>query len=164
MSKQLYIVRHAKSTWDYEGISDIDRPLSIRGITDAGTMAGKMKSQGSVPSLLLSSPACRAFHTATIFARVLKVPCEELIIAEKFYQGSMTEILTILEKVDDRHSSVMIFGHNPDFTLLANHFLKHQVDNIPTAGVVTLNFSSVSWKELKKLKPESERIDFPKKV
>jgi phosphohistidine phosphatase len=164
MSKQLYIVRHAKSSWDYEGISDIDRPLSIKGITDAGIIAGRLKSQNRIPSLMISSPACRAIHTATIFARVLKVPCEQMIIVEKIYQGGMHEVLNILEKVDDCYSSIMIFGHNPDFTMLANHFLKHPIDNIPTAGVVILEFSSGSWKDLKKLKTESEDFDFLKKA
>ena len=164
MSRQLYIVRHAKSSWDYDDIKDIDRPLCIRGINDAATMAERLKSQDHIPSLMISSPACRALNTATIFSRILKVPCEQMIIVEKIYQGGMHEILNILEKVDDSYSSVMIFGHNPDFTMLANHFLKHPVDNVPTAGVVTLNFSSGSWKDLKKLKPESEHFDFPKKV
>jgi phosphohistidine phosphatase len=164
MSKQLYIVRHAKSSWDYEDISDIDRPLSFRGIKDADTMACRLKSRGNIPSLMITSPACRALHTATIFAKALEVPCEQMIIVEKIYQGGMHEIINILEKVDDHYSSVMIFGHNPDFTMLANHFMKHPVDNIPTAGVVTLNFSSGSWKDLKKLKPETEHFDFPKKV
>jgi len=164
MSKKLFIVRHAKSSWDYEEISDIDRPLSIRGIKDAAMMADRLKSRNQIPSLMISSPACRAMQTATIFSRVLKCPCEELIIIEKIYQGSMHEIMNILEKVDDRYSSVMIFGHNPDFTMLANHFLKHPVDNVPTAGVVTLNFSSGNWKDINKLKPDSEHFDYPKKV
>jgi len=164
MPKQLYIVRHAKSSWDYEDINDIDRPLCTRGIKDATTMAGRLKSRGQIPSLMISSPACRALHTATIFAKVLKFPCEQMIIVEKFYQGGIHEILNILEKVDEQNSSVMIFGHNPDFTMLANHFLKYPVDNVPTAGVVALNFSSGIWKDIKKLKPESEYFDFPKKV
>ena len=164
MSKQLYIVRHAKSSWDYEDISDIDRPLSIRGITDAGVMAGRLKSNGDIPSLMISSPACRAIHTATIFARVLKFPLEKIIIAEKIYPGNINDILKILEKIEECHSSVMIFGHNPALTELANYFLKYPIDNIPTAGVVTLNFSVDRWKDLRESKAKSELVDFPKKV
>jgi phosphohistidine phosphatase len=164
MTKQLFIVRHAKSSWDYEDISDIDRPLSIRGITDAGVMAGRLKSNGDIPSLMISSPACRAIHTATIFARVLKFPWEQLTIAEKIYPGSINDILNILEKIEEPNSSVMIFGHNPAFTELANYFLKYPVDNVPTAGVVTLNFAGDSWKNLRESKAKSELIDFPKKV
>jgi phosphohistidine phosphatase len=164
MSKQLYIVRHAKSSWDYEDISDADRPLSIRGIKDAGIMAGRMKSRNAIPELLITSPACRALHTAVIFSRILKIPCSRILIAEKIYLGGIHEIINILENISEMTSSVMIFGHNPDFTALANHFLKHPVDNVPTAGLVTLNFTSGLWKDIRQLKPESEYFDFPKKV
>jgi phosphohistidine phosphatase len=57
----------------------------------------------------------------------------------------------------------MIFGHNPASTGLVNRFLKHPIDNLPTAGVVTLNFNGDSWKNLKDQQPKSENIDFPKK-
>jgi phosphohistidine phosphatase len=164
MSKRLYIVRHAKSSWDYEDISDIDRPLSIRGITDAGVMAGRLKSKGDIPSLMISSPACRAIHTAVIFARVLKFPWEQLMISEKIYPGTINDILKILENIEERHSSIMIFGHNPALTELADYFLKYPVNNIPTAGIVTLNFSGEGWKDLKESKAKSELIDFPRKV
>jgi len=164
MSKTLYVVRHAKSSWDYEDISDIDRPLSIRGINDASGMADRLKSKGEIPSLMITSPACRAFHTATIFAKTLKFPCEQIIIAEKIYPGSLPEVLNIIEKVGDSYSSVMIFGHNPTITGLANHFLKHEVDNVPTSGIVILKFPGDTWKDLRDLKPKSEVVDFPKKV
>jgi phosphohistidine phosphatase len=162
MSKTLYIVRHAKSSWDYEDISDVDRPLSKRGISDAGVMAGRLKAKGDVPSLLITSPACRALQTATIFARTMKVPCEKLIIEERIYPGSIHEILNVIENSGDNNTSIMIFGHNPSFTGLANQFLKHPIENLPTAGVVILNFNGDSWKNLKDQIPESEKIDYPK--
>lgn len=163
MSKTLFIVRHAKSSWDYDDICDFDRPLSIRGINDAGVMAGRVKAKGDVPALLITSPACRALHTATIFARTMKVPCENLIIDERIYPGSIHEMLNIIENVNDRFTSVMIFGHNPSSTGLANHFLKHPIDNLPTAGVVILNFNGDCWKDIKNQQSKSEHIDFPKK-
>ena len=44
--KDLYLVRHGKSTWDTENISDIDRPLKEQGISDGYKLAGKLLSQG----------------------------------------------------------------------------------------------------------------------
>jgi phosphohistidine phosphatase len=164
MSKKLYIVRHAKSSWDYEDISDIDRPLSLRGINDAGLMADRLKSRRNIPSLIMTSPACRALHTATIFARTFNLPWEQLRIVEKMYPGSVDDMLKILEKVENSYPSVMIFGHNPAFTEFANYFLSQPVDNVPTAGVVALNFPGDNWKDLKHLQPVIEDFDFPKKV
>jgi phosphohistidine phosphatase len=164
MTKTLYIVRHAKSSWDYDDISDIDRPLSIRGMNDAGVMAGRLKAKGDIPSLLISSPANRALHTATIFCRTLKVSCEKLLIEERIYPGSINEILNVIENISDNYDSIMIIGHNPASTGLANHFLKHSIDNLPTTGVVTLSFNGDSWKNLKQQQPKSENIDYPKKL
>ena len=36
--KNLYLLRHAKSSWDDFALKDFDRPLSTRGIQDADLM------------------------------------------------------------------------------------------------------------------------------
>ena len=61
--KTLYIVRHAKSSWEYESIKDIDRPLKKRGINDAHLMSNLLVKKINRPDLLLSSSANRALHT-----------------------------------------------------------------------------------------------------
>ena len=76
--KTLYIVRHGKSSWDYDNIKDIDRPLKEKGILDADEMAGRLRDMGRKPERIISSPATRALHTATIFQRILQVPGDEL--------------------------------------------------------------------------------------
>ena len=72
--KTLFIVRHGKSSWDYETVKDIDRPLGERGIHDAEKVAGRLRKSGRKPELMISSPATRALHTATIFQRILEIP------------------------------------------------------------------------------------------
>ena len=57
----------------------------------------------------------------------------------------------------------MIFGHNPEFTNLANIFVKNTIDNISTAGIVSLVFDIDNWKDISKKKLVSELFDFPKK-
>lgn len=72
--KTLYIVRHAKSSWAYEGIADIDRPLKKRGITDAHLMAKLLKEKINRPDVFVSSSANRALHTGIIFSNEFKYP------------------------------------------------------------------------------------------
>ena len=163
MTKTLYITRHGKSSWDFEGIADIDRPLSIRGVNNAYLMAERLKAKGLMPELLLSSPAIRALHTAEIFIRTLGIDWNSLEINDKLYFGYTNEILEAILHLDKRYSSVMIFGHNPAFTELANTFLLSPVDNIPTAGMITLVFPVNKWTELRDTKPQSEDFDYPKK-
>ena len=70
--KTLYIVRHAKSSWDYEGIEDIDRPLKKRGIHDAHLVSKFLAAKINKPDVFISSSANRALHTAVIFCDNLK--------------------------------------------------------------------------------------------
>jgi phosphohistidine phosphatase len=163
MTKTLYITRHGKSSWDFEDIADIDRPLSSRGIINACMMAEKLKMKGRIPEVLISSPAVRALHTAGIFIRTLGLDWNSLKINDNIYFGHTGEILEAIGQSDDRYSSVMIFGHNPAFTELANSFLKNPVDNIPTAGIITLVFPVQKWSELIHARPDSEDFDYPKK-
>ncbi len=163
MTKTLFITRHGKSSWDFENIADIDRPLSTRGINNAYTMAERFKAKGMISELLFSSPASRALHTAIIYIRILGLSWESLKINERIYFDSANEILEIIEQADDHYSSIMVIGHNPAFTELANSLLQHPVDNIPTAGIVTLVFPTNQWALIRTMKTEKEDFDYPKK-
>jgi phosphohistidine phosphatase len=163
MAKSLHIVRHGKSSWDFEGISDIDRPLSPRGINNAYLMAKKLSERKVVPDLFITSPANRALYTAIIFSRVLKFPYEKIVIEDSIYMGYTDELMTLIRRQEDAHSHICIFGHNPAFTSLANHLMDHYLDNIPTAGVVSLNYKINSWEEIGKETPEKDFFDFPKR-
>ncbi len=162
MQRTLFINRHAKSSWDDPGLDDIDRPLAPRGIKNACEMAKRMKKRGDKPGMIISSPADRALHTAVIFARELMVPFDEFRIMEDLYMGGEESVLDIIYGVDNRVSSLMIFGHNPDFTHLANYFLHDPVNNIPTCGLVGLSFDSEEWEDIHRSNVTDSFFDFPK--
>jgi len=164
MSKTLHIARHAKSSWDYDDISDIDRPLNTRGINSAYLMARRFAEKKQLPDLLITSPANRALYTAVIYARVLKLSWDTIVLNENIYMGYVEEIEQIIESTDNKHDSIMLFGHNPTFTVLANHFVKDQIDNIPTAGIVSLTFKENSWENIGNAKPRQVDFDYPKKT
>ncbi|MFP4622307.1 MAG: SixA phosphatase family protein [Bacteroidales bacterium] len=161
--KQLFIVRHGKSSWKYESIEDIDRHLKEKGIHDAYTMAKRLKDKNIKPDLIISSPAARAFHTASIFARTLDYSPEDITIRDHFYPGNGSEIIDTIKEPDDHVNSVMIFGHNPAFTDTANHFLSKKLDKLPTSGIAMIYFNADSWKEIDKDNVDQVEIDYPKK-
>lgn len=160
--KQLHITRHGKSSWDYPDIADIDRPLNPRGIRNSYTMAGRLQKLGVRPDLMVSSPATRALSTAVIFMRVLKLPPGILKIDEAIYHGDLEDLTGIITSTPAGHSCLMLFGHNPAFTVLANRFLVESIDNIPTAGIVSLTFETEDWKTVEQTPPEKEAFDYPK--
>lgn len=161
--KTLYIIRHGKSSWDYAGIADIDRPLNDRGIRDAYTMANRLLMLETKPDLILSSPATRAIHTSLIFSRVLEVDPSKININQDIYYKGNYDVLELIKKTNDQVNTLFIFGHNPTFTDLANLFVKNYLDNIPTAGMVSLKFDTGAWHEVFKGNMVFESFDYPKK-
>ncbi len=162
-SRILHIVRHAKSSWDYENITDLDRPLKVRGIVNAYEMARRMKIRNTLPSLIISSPANRALHTAIIFARVIELPFDRLRIDPELYASDTDTLYHLIKKLDDNYHSVMIFGHNPEFSGLANLFAKEPLNEVPTCGMVSITFDTVRWKEIGRDRVTEVFFDFPKK-
>ncbi len=162
--KVLFIVRHGKSGWDYNGIEDIDRPLIERGIRDAHTMAEKLVKRGLLPDCIISSPAIRAAHTAIIFSRITGFPEKDIKLEEDLYLAETKEILKIVTKIDNSLTKAMILGHNPGFTDLVNYLSGLRLDNLPTAGLVMLKFKTDSWKEVSKKNLISEFFDSPHSI
>lgn len=161
--KRLIIVRHGKSDWTNEGLSDLDRPLKLKGVNDAHLMAGRIREKKIVPDLIISSPANRAIHTALIYARELKFKFKNIIIDETLYFSSEDQIVEMVMQQDDSINSLMIVGHNPIFTNIANLYLKKMIENIPTSGYVIFTFSVDHWNEISRQSLLSELIDYPDK-
>ena len=160
--KDLYIVRHGKSTWDIEGISDIDRPLKERGINDGYKMAERLLVEDKIPEMIISSPAVRALHSATIFARTFNFPYSDITINEGIYHAGTNMMLSIIQQTDDNIKSLMVFCFFPTFTDLSNIFVNNKIANVPTTGIVGLKFETNTWKGLEKLMPKDWFFDFPK--
>lgn len=157
--KQLTIVRHAKSSWDYS-VGDRDRPLKERGITDAGLVSLHVKGKIPIPDAVFSSPANRALHTCTIFLRNLDIPLSRLQLTEELYDFSGSSVDHFLRTLDNGYKNVMIFGHNHAFTAVSNKFGDKYTDNLPTAGMVHITFSTDHW--AKTGKGTTDLMVFPK--
>lgn len=158
--KEIILVRHGKSSWDYGDVSDRDRPLSNRGIKDAGTVSNYLSQRIEVPKLIFSSAANRALHTAMIFMRGLGVDPKTVKISEALYSFSDGSVIDFIRELDEDHDRVMIFGHNPAFTSISNIFGNKPIDNLPTSGVVQMKFEVSSWKQINK--GLTEIVVFPK--
>ncbi|MCU0646291.1 MAG: histidine phosphatase family protein [bacterium] len=162
--KQLILIRHAKSSWVDPDLSDRDRPLNNRGKRDAPFMGKRLKKEHNVKSdLILSSPAKRAIGTARIIAKAIGYPKEKIEIKDSLYGSGVTAMLNVIQYLDDSLNEVMLFGHNPDHTSLANYLSNQQVDNIPTCGVFCVDFDIQSWQDVKKGEGIFKFFDYPKK-
>lgn len=162
--RYLFLIRHAKSSWNVAGLRDFDRPLNDRGLHDAPLMAGMLKAQNIRPNLIVSSPAKRAITTARFFAEGLGLVPEEIVENSGIYDAYASDILQIIRELPDSAQTVFLFGHNPTFTDVANRFTDQYIDNIPTCGVVCLESTSTHWADINSSNTRVVAQLFPKEV
>lgn len=160
--KTLYLVRHAKSSWDFPELTDFERPLNKRGKRDAPFMGKLLNDKNVKPELIIASPALRAYNTARIIAGRLDYPLENIETSEVIYDASVRDLTDLIQNFDNKFNSVMLFGHNPGLTSLSNLLTDKHVGNIPTCAVVGIEFDIQSWKEVKPDTGKFLFIDKPK--
>ena len=162
--KKLYLVRHAKSSWKHPDLKDYDRPLNSRGKRDAPEMGKRLERRKILPDLLLASPANRAYSTAVQIGLKIGYQENDIKTNEGLYHADAAELINILKKQDNGFKEIMVFGHNPGFTNLANLLSGEQIDNIPTTGIFAMQFKIEDWNQIDKAASEVLFFDFPKKV
>ncbi|CAM1333773.1 SixA phosphatase family protein [Tenacibaculum aestuariivivum] len=158
--KTLYIVRHAKSSWLYESIKDIDRPLKERGINDAHLLSKYLAKEIIKPDVFVSSSANRALHTAIIFCDNFKYPLSNLQIKRQLYNFSDGYLVKTVHALDDHFDSAIIFSHDHGINSFVNKFGNKPIAHVPTCGVVGIQFKDKHWKNIKK--GNTILVDFPK--
>lgn len=159
--KKLILMRHGKSSWDYT-VSDRDRPLKERGIADAHLVSKKFLEDNSKIDFVFASPANRALHTAMIFCENLSFNLKDFRITEELYDFSGIKVAQFVNQLDDRWSTVILFGHNHAYTSLANTWGDRYIDNLPTSGLVQLEFKEHSWAAI--TKGITTKCIFPKQL
>jgi phosphohistidine phosphatase len=143
--KTLFLIRHAKSSWDNPSLDDFDRPLNKRGLKDAPFMAALIEAKNFIPDKIVSSPANRAITTAMYFGKAFNIPSERILLNEEIYEAYPDTLSRIIHRFEDNWDTVFLFGHNPGFTELANRFSSAFISNIPTCGVVRIMANIDTW-------------------
>ena len=158
--KTLYIVRHAKSSWEYTGIEDIDRPLKKRGIKDDHLMSAFLSKKIDKPDVFVTSSANRALHTAVIFCGNFNFPHANLQIKKQLYSFSDGYLVKTVHALDDGFNSAIIFSHDHGINTFVNEFGSKPLAHVPTCGIIAIEFQEKHWKNIKKGK--TILVEFPK--
>jgi phosphohistidine phosphatase len=161
--KNLFLTRHAKSSWNNPGLADIDRPLNERGKKAAPFMGKLIVDKGEKPELLISSPANRALSTARAFGEVMGLVENDIIVNRAIYGAGAQQLLELVQNQDDLHKSIMLFGHNPTFTSFVNMLTGSNIMNVVTCGVVRINFEYSSWIDIDFGSGRLVYYEYPKK-
>ncbi len=147
--KTLILVRHGKSSWEYS-VGDKDRPLLQRGINDAQLVSDHFNEQVLTLDAVFSSPAIRALHTSMIFVRQLYFPLSKFRVVNELYDFSGEYVIQFIKELDNQLDTVMIFGHNHAYTFIANSLGNSYIENVPTSGLVHIEFDTESWSSIQK--------------
>lgn len=162
--KRLILCRHAKSSWATPGQADIDRPLNERGLRNAPEMGRRLRERGETPVLMVSSPARRALATARLMADELGIAREDIVVEDALYEASVATWLTAIAALSAGADTVLMVGHNPTLTELANLLCRDvRIDNIPTCGVLRLDYELSSWAAVPRTQPADWSFDYPKR-
>lgn len=143
-------------------LPDRKRPLNKRGRRDAPEMGRRIREHGVRPSLIITSPATRAWTTAKIIAREINYPKEFLQREDGLYLASLDDILDIVMAQDNGFNNMMVVGHNPGLTDFANFLVPGLTDNLPTAGVVSVEIDQDDWSLYERPKCKLLVHDYPK--
>ena len=117
---EIYLIRHAKSSWDQSHLDDFDRPLDERGLRDGPRMAEAISKTWECPELILSSPAVRAYQTAQFFRDAWDVSWGSFGIRSRIYEATPEALWSLLIDEDKDLGRIALVGHNPGLSMLLN--------------------------------------------
>lgn len=161
MIKTLYIMRHAKASWDYPELPDYDRPLTESGMINSKKIATELQNRNVSVELIICSYAKRSHDTARIIATGINYPVEQIEVCNDIYEGDTDDFFKLIFQVNDDITSLMIVGHNPTVTQFVNLFVKTRIDILPTSGLFSLNFETENWLDITKSRVKTGFYLFP---
>lgn len=147
--KNLILVRHAKSSWEFN-LNDHERPLNKRGFSDADLVSKHLIVDKLNPDIILSSDTVRTKTTASIFLNNLSLKSREIELDHNLYDFTGSKLLEVIKNTSDSINNLMIFGHNHAITAFVNTYGDVFIDNVPTCGVVSIEFNIDKWEDLNK--------------
>jgi len=160
---KLFLLRHAKSSRKDLLLDDFHRPLKKKGVKEVSFVGGVYKKLYARPDTIISSPAKRAFETAQLFAKEIDYSLNKITLEKKIYEAAPEKLLKVLRNISDEYKNVVIVGHNPGFTDLANRIIDGaDIDNIPTCGLVGIEFDTKNWGKIEEKSGTLFCFEYPK--
>jgi phosphohistidine phosphatase len=141
--KTVYLIRHAKSDWNNPELTDYERPLNKRGLTDLPIMAEKLLGLNFNPQLIVSSPAQRAMNTAELISKE-----KSILFDSSIYEASLEDLIHLINLLPEKHNEIAIVGHNPSMTYLSNYLTGNTISNMPTCSVIKIEMEIDDWNQI----------------
>ncbi len=160
--KNVIVVRHAKSSWENPGLRDFDRPLNQRGHRDAPRMAEYIAQKVPHIDRILTSSAVRTRQTAEYFARAYGLSEMHVIPLDALYYSDVEQYEAQMRMCNDDWQTVMLIGHNPIITHIANEIQPGLTAKVPTCGVLWGTVDIDHWRDFDFSKVVLQEYVYPK--
>ena len=161
--KQIYILRHAKSSWDNSNLSDFERPLADRGISDAKKMSKFLKDMNIKIDKVLCSNAIRAKETFDLTADGFNFEIDKATYLDKLYFGDTTTIIQDLKELDESLNNILIVGHNPTLHYLVEILTNESINRFTTCNLATISHDG-EWVSLNSQQCSLKSLIRPKEL
>ena len=154
--KTIFLLRHAKSSWDDVSLDDFDRPLSTRGIKSCKKIGKYLKKNKLIPDIVYCSSAIRAKQTWELVNRIVEKK-KNVVYKSKLYMANSSDFIDVIRKTDNIFHSLMLISHNPGMEIFAREISKNKTDKhyesidlkYPTGGLVIIRFNLNIWSKIK---------------
>ena len=146
MPKTLYLMRHAEAAAKEARQEDKSRELTQSGVKDALHTGAWLREQNTNWDLIVSSSAIRAEQTALMVAEGMKLDHPRIVLEDVLFDASVRQLLDYVNNIEDAYQSVLIVGHNPAISYLAEYLTKADIGDMAPGAVVIIRFELSSWK------------------
>ncbi len=161
--KEIYVLRHAKSSWDNSNLSDFERPLANRGISDAKKMSNFLKDMNIKIDKVLCSNAIRAKETFDLTADGFNFEIDKATYLDKLYFGDTTTIIQDLKELDESLNNILIVGHNPTLHYLVEILTNESINRFTTCNLATISHDG-EWVSLNSQQCSLKSLIRPKEL
>ena len=161
--KQIYVLRHAKSSWDNSNLTDFERPLSKRGIRDANKLSIFLKNMDLMIDIVLCSTAVRAKDTFDLTASGFNFEIDKANYTDKLYFGDVSSIIMRLKEIDNSLKNILIVGHNPTLHYLVESLTNKKIDRFKTCNLAIITHDD-NWNSLGSKKSSLKSLIKPKEL
>jgi phosphohistidine phosphatase len=144
--KQLFLLRHAKSSWDDLNLDDFDRPLNDRGKKAAPLMGKVIRERKLKPDLILCSPSKRTKQTIKLVSEAAEFKTK-VAFEERIYEASSAQLLEVLKEQGGKSDAILLVGHNPGMADLLTT-LTGALEPFPTAALAAIDLDIEKWKAI----------------
>ncbi len=142
--KYLYLLRHAKAEKGWPGLDDIDRPLHPVGVDEAHRIATMFGAVTPAIDLILSSPSVRTFSTALAFSKTIGYNSDHISLDNRIYDADLKTLMRVISELPNQADSVLVVGHNPSMTQLADYF-HGDIVHMSTSSLIGFSLQVDEW-------------------